>query len=143
MAQQVRDRWGNVDNPFAMRTYARNRLDEPGFRELYASVQQASASKAAAAAAVVNLLDSDVRDVLPLVQAPTLVQVAAEARGDQREQAEFLVAHVSNARLVTYNGMESFTPDYTAEDWACVEEFLTGTRPTSVSDRVLATVLFT
>jgi len=143
LAQQVRDRWGNVDNPLALRRWARNRLDEPGFRELFARVQQASASKAAAVAGAVNRLDRDVRDVLPLVQAPTLVHVAADRRGDELEQAEFLATRIPNARIVTYNGVQSLTPDYTAEDWACVEEFLTGTRPTTVSDRLLATVLFT
>jgi pimeloyl-ACP methyl ester carboxylesterase len=47
-AQQVHDRWGDLDNPWGLRAFGANRVHEAGFRELFAQVQQASASKAAA-----------------------------------------------------------------------------------------------
>jgi class 3 adenylate cyclase len=143
LARQMRAQWGDVENPWGLRMYAGNRLGEPGFRETFACVQQASASRAAAVAAAVSVLDSDVRDVLPLVQAPTLVSVAVDASREQREQAQFLVDHIPGARLVSFNATDSYVPEFSAEDWALYEEFLTGARSEPAIDRVLATVLFT
>jgi class 3 adenylate cyclase len=88
------------------------------------------------------LSDRDVREVLPLVQAPTLV-VTAEAAGDRRRQVEFLTEHIPNAHPYTHKGEPTYMPDYSDEDFAEFEEFLTGTRTVPVGDRALATVLFT
>jgi hypothetical protein len=51
-------------------------LDDPSFRQVLARVQQVSASRAAASAEYLNA-ENDVRAVLSLVQAPTLVLCGA------------------------------------------------------------------
>jgi class 3 adenylate cyclase len=82
------------------------------------------------------------RAALPLVQAPTLVLVA-EHDLQTRGPSQFLVDHIANARLATFPGADIYLGVHTAEMGALIEEFLTGTRPVPVSDRILATVLFT
>jgi class 3 adenylate cyclase len=142
LAMQLHDQWGDLDNPWGYHTFGLDRRDEPGFRELFARTQQLSASKAAATAAMLNM-DVDVRDLLPLVQAPTLVLHGAAARDDRRRHSQFLVEHISNARLGIYVGADAQTPRHTPEDYSMIEEFLTGARPPAKTDRVLASVLFT
>jgi class 3 adenylate cyclase/pimeloyl-ACP methyl ester carboxylesterase len=140
IAREMREQWGDLDNPWGIRMLAPNRLHEPGFRELFAQSQQISSSKAAAIASIVS--DRDVREVLPLVQAPTLV-LASDAPGDRRRQVDFLTEHIPNARMYLHEGEPSYMPDYSDADFAEFEEFLTGTRTVPVGDRALATVLFT
>ena len=92
---------------------------------------------------IASVAATDVRDVLPAIQAPTLVLNTA---GDQMvplEMARDLAQRIPSARFVELAG-ESTLP------WAGVdtlldeiEEFLTGARPAPVADRVLATILFT
>jgi class 3 adenylate cyclase len=89
-------------------------------------------------------LSSDVADVLPLVQAPTLVLAASEvelpATGAIREFADL----IPNATYREIPGSASLIyaldPDRLADE---VEEFVTGTPPGRPTTRVLATVLFT
>jgi class 3 adenylate cyclase/pimeloyl-ACP methyl ester carboxylesterase len=142
-----RSQWGNVDDPWGYEIAAPSRLDDPNFRGLLARVQQVSASRAAAAATIGNP-EHDVRAVLPLVQAPTLVLCGADRdpKVDFLEllgQAQYLVDHIPNARLALFPGADSYYGVHTPEIGALIEEFLTGARPVAVSDRVLATVLFT
>jgi class 3 adenylate cyclase len=87
-------------------------------------------------------VEIDLRAALPLVQAPTLV-LHAELNLDMRGPSQFLVDHIANARLATFPGADRYFGVHTAEVGALVEEFLTGTRPSPLSDRILATVLFT
>jgi len=72
----IRAQWGNLDNPWGFEGLAPSRLDDPSFRQVLARVQQVSASRAAASAEYLNA-ENDVRAVLSLVQAPTLVLCGA------------------------------------------------------------------
>jgi class 3 adenylate cyclase len=125
-----------VGNPLAP-----SRRDEPGFLELLARVQQVSATPSVAAALVVN--NNDVTDILPLVQARTLVTYARDAGQDIPAHARFLADHIPNAKLVGYPGGDVYFGTYAPERTARLEEFVTCSRPTPVGDRVLATILFT
>jgi class 3 adenylate cyclase len=140
-AGDIGERWGNVDRPWGLEAFAPSRVHEPGFAALLASVQQVSASPAAAKSVTVTL-DSDVTDVLPLVQAPTLVMHPAEAEA-RAASARDVAARIPNSRLVAFPGGDTYFGVDTPERTAMMEEFLTGTRPAAVSDRILATVLFT
>jgi class 3 adenylate cyclase len=142
LVRLVKQRWGDLDQPLGVEALAPSRLHEPGFREVFAGVQQVSASKAAAAAALYNI-DLDVRALLPLVQVPVLVLHAADAQIDAREQSRYLGTHIPNARTEPVAGPDLYIGVYGEEWLALIEEFLTGTRPEPLSDRVLATVLFT
>jgi class 3 adenylate cyclase/pimeloyl-ACP methyl ester carboxylesterase len=90
-------------------------------------------------------LTSDVSDVLPLVQTPTLVLhsrdsivVTAEA---VREFADLIPGAVYREISGDTFGLIYALPIDELAD--VIEEFVTGTTPTPVSNRVLATVLFT
>ena len=77
----------------------------------------------------------DVRDALPSVQCPTLVlHRANDAYVDERH-SRYAAAHIPGARYV-----EVQPGGHAADE---IEQFLTGVRRPVVSDRVLATVLFT
>ena len=140
-AQRCREQWGDIDNPWALDVMAPSRRTEPGFRALLARVQQVCASPSLAAALTVP--DSDVTDVLPLVQAPTLVMYPADAGRDIPGHARFLAERIPNARLESFPGADVYFGAAWADRTALIEEFLTGARPVAASNRKLATVLFT
>jgi class 3 adenylate cyclase len=86
---------------------------------------------------------ADVRHVLPSVQCPTLVLHRTGDLDARVEEGRYIAAHIPGARFVELAGDDHVPlvdPDQILDE---VEEFLTGTRPTPASDRVLATVLFT
>jgi class 3 adenylate cyclase len=89
-----------------------------------------------------NITDHmDVRHVLPTIQAPTLVLHAKENAFAPVELGRYLADHIANARFVEVPGGDVQLVRGPALD--IIEEFLTGTAPSPVTDRVLATLLFT
>ena len=88
----------------------------------------------------------DVRDVLSLVHAPTLVlRNFYSVLGDHHANAaRYLAEHIDGARLVEVPGNDAlfFGGDYDPVIDK-VAEFLTGQRPPFEVDRILTTVLFT
>jgi len=86
----------------------------------------------------------DIRDVLPSIQAPTLVLYEAENQLEPPAQGRYVADHVPDGRFVELPGgdFEIFGDgaDRILEE---IEMFLTGTRPAAASTRVLAAVLFT
>jgi pimeloyl-ACP methyl ester carboxylesterase len=104
---------------------------------------RAAASPGSARDLVVMNSQADVRDVLPAVQAPTLVVHRTGDRDAPVEGGRYLAAHIPGARFVELPGdthVPFWQPDDVVDE---IEEFLTGVRPTRVADRVLATVLVT
>ena len=97
--ETTRAHWGDLDEPFRLRTLAPSRADDPGFARMFARVQQVSASKSAAVAERRVYIASDLRDVLPLVQAPTLITFP-EARSDLSGAGRYLADHIGDARVV-------------------------------------------
>ena len=89
-----------------------------------------------------GILELDVRKVLPLVTAPTLV---IQNRADAYVRAghgRYLADHIPNARLLERDSADHWpVPD--PDVLAAIEEFVTGSRAQEVAaDRVLMTVLF-
>jgi class 3 adenylate cyclase len=104
---------------------------------------RASLSPAGARDLILMNSKADVRDVLPSVQAPTLVLHRTGDLDARIEEGRFIADHIAGARFVELSGhdhMPAVDPDQILDE---AEEFLTGTRPVRVSDRVLATILFT
>ena len=89
-------------------------------------------------------LRSDLREVLPLVQAPTLVLFPEQAHLP-RERSEEFAALVPDATFEVIPGSTAlFLYALDIDDLADrIEEFVTGTAPAPPSSRVLASVLFT
>ena len=88
-------------------------------------------------------LASDVTEVLPLVQAPTLVLRPVDAIFPAAVVRQFADL-IPGAQYQEIPGKDllihATDPDVLAD---AIEEFVTGTTPAPVTDRILATVLFT
>jgi pimeloyl-ACP methyl ester carboxylesterase len=86
---------------------------------------------------------ADVRDALPLVQAPTVVLHRTGDRDASVEEGRYIAGRIPGATFVELSGDDHFPFVDVDQILDEVEEFLTGTKPAPVSERVLATVLFT
>jgi pimeloyl-ACP methyl ester carboxylesterase len=115
----------------------------PRLREWFARLERAAASPATAAKHVMMNGQVDVRAVLPTIQAPTLVLHREDDQFVDIRHSRYLAEHIPGARFVTLPGSEALS--FGSGDGPQldeVEEFLTGTRKSADSERVLATVMF-
>jgi len=86
----------------------------------------------------------DVRAVLPSIQAPTLVVQRQANRYYRAAYGRYLAKMIPGARYVELPGTDAYPFFVNAGDVLDeVETFVTGSRPPVLSDRRLATVLFT
>jgi len=87
---------------------------------------------------------TDLRPLLPVIQAPTLVLCRRNDRFAGPPHARYLAEHIPNAELVELQGDDNliYAGD-SDKDLDEIEEFLTGAVQSPRSNRVLATVLFT
>ncbi|HEX2346636.1 MAG TPA: adenylate/guanylate cyclase domain-containing protein [Gaiellaceae bacterium] len=86
---------------------------------------------------------ADIRDVLPSVQCPTLVLHRTGDLDASVDEGRYIAARVPGARFVELPGDDHVPFDDPDQILDEAEEFLTGSRPASQSNRVLATSLFT
>jgi class 3 adenylate cyclase len=119
--------------------------DDPRAREVQARLERQAASPMRVQQLSEMFLDIDVRDALPLIQAPTLIM---HRRGDHAVNyrvARWLTGQIKGSRYVEYEGEDHmpWVGGETEEILAEIEEFLTGVRPGPAPERVLSTVLFT
>jgi class 3 adenylate cyclase len=121
-----------------------SRAGDERFRRWFAKVQRAGGSPRGALASLRAVLELDVRPVLPLIQAPTLILHRKDFQGVPIEHGRYLAEHIPQARLVELPGADITlvweTPELALD---LLEEFLTGVRRSPEPTRVLATVLFT
>jgi class 3 adenylate cyclase len=106
-------------------------------------VQTHSNTPAAAEAFMRMAFDIDVRHVVPVINAPTLIVHAARDGVCHVENARYLAGNIPGAKYVeldTDDHVPWFDPDETLAE---IREFLTGRREVATPDRFLATVLFT
>ena len=138
----IEEHWGSGD------VLGRSvRLDSKPDRERLAQLERYSATPRMAASIARMNFDLDVRPVLPLISAPTLV---VHRTGDpivERDSVVELAKLIPGSRRVELPGDWHFnlTPGPENDAFDVVEEFITGLKPTLAVevDRVLATVLFT
>jgi len=88
--------------------------------------------------------DTDIRGILPSIHQPTLIlHRVGDALIDVRSP-RYVADHIMDARFVELPGRDHIPFwDHTEELVSEIEDFLTGVRHASATDRVLATVLFT
>jgi len=88
---------------------------------------------------------TDVRAILPMISAPTLVLQTVDNRWVPPAHGRYLAEHIPNARLIELAGSDvAILGGETAQRCADeIEEFLTGTRNATSHDRMLTTLLFT
>ena len=121
-------------------------MDDPEFVRYVAKYFRSAATPRTAAAHFRYMFGLDARAVLPLIQAPTLVEHVSENPLLPIEHGRYLAENIAGARFVEIPGadlsplVDARTADLLLDH---VAEFVTGTRPISEPERVLATVLFT
>ena len=142
----IRDGWGTrawvVRNA---RWMGPGMLDDPAELEHWIAYTRLAASPSSAEAVMRVHMDTDIRQVLPVVQAPTLV---LHRTGDQVEPIEagrYVASKIPGARFVELAGDDGIPwigdADAVLRE---IEAFVTGDAgPRTRTDRRLATVLFT
>jgi class 3 adenylate cyclase len=115
----------------------------PGVQDWYGRVERYSASPRTAGARMRVVLASDVRHVLSLVAAPTLVLHSRQNALVRADHGRYLAEHIPHARLIEWDSPDHWPlPDPIV--LGAIEEFVTGSRSEeSGSERFLATVMFT
>jgi pimeloyl-ACP methyl ester carboxylesterase len=118
--------------------------EDDAFKDRLATYFRRSASPGAGAALMRMNTEIDVRDVLPTIQAPTLVLHRRDDLDASVEEGRWIAGRIPGAKFVELPGdahtlWAGNTDDIVDE----IEEFLTGARRGPEPDRVLATVLFT
>jgi len=118
-----------------------------GDAECVAQYQRRSRSTYGPAASRANAemaVFTDLRPLLPAIQAPTLVLCRANDSFAGPPHARYLAENILNAKLVELQGDDNliYVGD-SDKDLDEIEEFLTGAVHAPRSNRVLATVLFT
>ena len=150
--QGVADNWGDDERTAEFVSFGfgdapgEAPADDPEFCRWFAKFARFSATPSSYAAFARMWYETDVRDVLPSVQSPTLVLHKNNARSfSGRDQAAYLADRIPGARLA---GVPGIAPVVWIENpdayVAAIEEFLSSVRAEEAElDRVLATVLFT
>jgi class 3 adenylate cyclase len=125
-------------------THVPSRASDVRFRRWFAKYQRTGASPRVVQTFLRAFLEADVRPILPLIQAPTLVLHRRDVQVIPIEHARYLTEHIPRARLVELPGADVSiiweTPELVLDQ---VEEFVTGVRRIAEPTRVLAAVLFT
>jgi class 3 adenylate cyclase len=118
------------------------RADDAEFVRNEARRLRASATPGNAAAQYRYIMESlDVRSVLPLIQAPTLLLHTSHNPLVRVDHGRYLADHIPGAKFVEVPGHGLGIDAAVVREE--ITEFLTGERPAVDIDRVLTTVLFT
>ena len=139
--EEVARDWGGA---VGLAARAPSQVGNEAFSRWWSTYLRMSASPGAAKTFTRMNAQIDVRDVLPLVQVPTLIVHRGGDRAMSVEGSRYMAERIEGARYVELPG-EDHLPFVGDQDQILdeVEEFLTGVRRGPEPDRVLATVLFT
>jgi pimeloyl-ACP methyl ester carboxylesterase len=139
--EEVGRNWGSS---VGLAERAPSQIGNEAFSRWWSAYLRMSASPGAAKTFTRMNAQIDIRDVLPLVQVPTLIVHRTGDRAMSVEGSRYMADRIEGARYVELPG-EDHLPFLGDQDEILdeVEEFLTGVRRGPEPDRVLATVLFT
>lgn len=141
ITQRLVAEWGG---PALVELFAPSKADDPEFREWWSAFLRSSASPRDVRSLFATYRTIDLRAVLPVVSAPTLVLHRRGDRAGPLALALPFVELIPGARLVELEGDDHVMPLGDMETpVAEIEEFVTGHRGTVQPRRVLATILFT
>jgi class 3 adenylate cyclase len=115
----------------------------PDYRELWARYERSGGSPSAIKALARMNKALDVGPILGSVKTSCLLLHRTGDRACSVEVSRNLAKHLPNARFIELPGDDHAPVGDTTRLFDEIEEFLTGSRPVEVTDRVLATVLFT
>jgi class 3 adenylate cyclase len=133
--------WGSGES---LPNFAPSKADDAALRQWWGKFERLGASPSAAIALMRMNREIDISGILHSIQVPTLVLHLTDDTLVSVEGGRELAAGIPNARLVEHPGTDHLL-FLDAGDWLLAEmqEFLTGSRSSTVTDRVLATVVFT
>jgi len=115
---------------------------QPGVKDWYGRVERYAASPGTALAKMRAISELDVRNVLPLVAAPTLVVHNRDDWFIRVGHGRYLAEHIAGAHLLERDSADHW-PIGDADLLGAIEEFVVGSRSEDTDvDRFLATVLF-
>lgn len=137
-ARELEETWGENVNLSQMAPNA-----DPAMAAWFQRRGRAALSPSGARDLILMNSKADVRDLLSSVQCPTLVLHRTGDLDSSVDEGRYIAERIPGARFVELAGEDHIPwddPDQIVDE---VEEFLTGARPTPLSDRVLATILFT
>ena len=133
--------WGTGES---IHLFAPSVASDEAFKLSWARFERLGASPSAVVALMRMNSEIDVRPILPSIRVPTFI---IHRQGDVRvnvEAGRFMARQIPNAKYLELPGSDhALWTGETERVLDAVEEFLTGSRSTIESDRVLATVLFT
>ena len=132
--------WGT---PVGLKTFAPSVANDEQWRQWWARHLRLAASPGAGVALYRMNIEIDVRHVLPTIRVPTLVLHRSGDRLFDPGGARYIASRIEHAKYVELPGVDHIAWLGDADALVAeVQEFLTGVRPISEVDRVLATVLF-
>lgn len=139
--EYVASSWGSGES---LPHFAPSAADDDALREWWGKFERLGGDPKAVVELMKMNSQIDITDILPTVQAPTLVIHRDQDVLVDYEGGGQLADGIPNARLVTLSGPDHLPwvgdADAIIDE---IEEFLTGSRTTATGERVLATVLFT
>ncbi|HTS52468.1 MAG TPA: adenylate/guanylate cyclase domain-containing protein [Burkholderiales bacterium] len=139
--ERIEREWGG---PVGVDMRAPSMAKDERFRQWWGRLLRASASPAAGAALMRMSAHLDIRHILPAIRVPTLIMHSINDQIIDVGASRYLAERIPGAKLVELSGVDHSPYLSDAEVITDeIEEFLTGVRTRSGSDRVLATVLFT
>jgi pimeloyl-ACP methyl ester carboxylesterase len=140
--EYVEKDWGTGAN---LNAWAPSKKDDPVFRAWFARRERTAASPAAAIALMRMNSMIEISGILPYVHVPTLVIHRTQDPVVNVEGRRQLAKSIPNARLLEVPGIDHlpYLGDDSDQLIDEVAEFLTGVKPATGGDRILATVLLT
>ncbi len=135
--------WGKASENWAVGLFGEELGDPAWAADHLARLCRHACSPREAVAWQLASREIDVRDLLPSIRVPSLVLHCEGDRAVPVEVGRHLAEHIPNARYVERPGSEHLAWLHPERVTGDIKEFLTGERATRVTDRILATVLFT
>jgi class 3 adenylate cyclase len=134
-----------VDQGFdVLRVVAPSVAGNDAFREWWDQAGNRAGPPSMARAVSKVVTDSDVRDALARISAPTLILHRVDSVFVRVEHGRYLAEHIAGSRLVELPGADAlYWVGDTAPMLEEIEEFITGVRGGFDAERVLATIMFT
>ena len=139
--ERIEREWGG---PVGVDVRAPSMAKDERFRQWWGRLLRASASPTAGAALMRMSAHLDIRHILPTIRVPTLIMHSINDQIIDVGASRYMAERIPGAKLVELSGVDH--SPYLSDAQVItdeIEEFLTGVRTRSESDRVLATVLFT
>jgi len=135
-------RWGTGENGLGPSPVLAGA--DPDFVEWWGRWERLSSSPGTMEKRMHLIAQMDVREILPRVQAPSLIIDRPLARAMDSRHARYFAEHIPGADLVELPGRDAISfGDGFEEYLEAIERFVTGAVATRREERALATVMFT